>query len=229
MPATTTFFKLHTKRTCLNYPRSITLGLADGFQAMSPTLDIQASHLQSTKTAVSFFFFRLFPSGVATADFPSPVDSINCILLRHFNLSHVLFHHMIHSVLKPLWVAVTQRSTNYLAPVVVIATSTGLFIPWTFIHLQFIYTSDVILYARNWCNRGICLWCMTLVIGRYCSHVAQDYFQSNNNTAITVFFVRVVTYVAWCMPTLTCAANHVDLAAEVIVVFHYNYGISIFI
>ena len=37
--------------------------------------------------------FRLFPSGVATADFPSPVVSINCIFLRHFNLSHVLFHH----------------------------------------------------------------------------------------------------------------------------------------
>ena len=41
-----------------------------------------------------FFFFRLFPSGVATADFPSPVVSINCILLRHFNLSHVLFRHI---------------------------------------------------------------------------------------------------------------------------------------
>ena len=26
---------------------------------------------------VIFFFFRLFTSGVATADFPSPVDSIN--------------------------------------------------------------------------------------------------------------------------------------------------------
>ena len=37
-----------------------------------------------------FFFFRLFPSGVATADFLSPVSPINCILLRHFNLSHVL-------------------------------------------------------------------------------------------------------------------------------------------
>ena len=33
-----------------------------------------------------FFFFRLFPSGVATADFPSPVVSIFCILLHHFNL-----------------------------------------------------------------------------------------------------------------------------------------------
>ena len=41
------------------------------------------------------FFFRLFfPSGVATADFPSPVAPIFCILLRHFNLSHVLFHHI---------------------------------------------------------------------------------------------------------------------------------------
>ena len=41
-----------------------------------------------------FLLFRLFPSGVATADFPSPVVSINCILLHHFNLSHVLFHHI---------------------------------------------------------------------------------------------------------------------------------------
>ena len=47
-----------------------------------------------------FFFFRLFPSGVATADFLSPVSPINCILLRHFNLSHVLFHH-IHK--PPFW------------------------------------------------------------------------------------------------------------------------------
>ena len=47
-----------------------------------------------------FFFFRLVPSGVATADFPSPVISINCIFLRHFNLSHVLFHH-IHK--PPFW------------------------------------------------------------------------------------------------------------------------------
>ena len=47
-----------------------------------------------------FFFFRLFPSGVATADFPSPVVSSFCILFRHFNLSHVLFHH-IHK--PPFW------------------------------------------------------------------------------------------------------------------------------
>ena len=33
-------------------------------------------------------------------DFPSPVVPIFCILLRHFNLSHVLFHH-IHK--PPLW------------------------------------------------------------------------------------------------------------------------------
>ena len=33
------------------------------------------------------FFFRLFLSGVAKADFPSPVVSINCILLRHFTTS----------------------------------------------------------------------------------------------------------------------------------------------
>ena len=42
-----------------------------------------------------FFFFRLFPSGVATADFPSPVVSIFCIFLSHFNLSYVLFHHIL--------------------------------------------------------------------------------------------------------------------------------------
>ena len=47
-----------------------------------------------------FFLFRLFPSGVATADFPSPVVPIFCILLRHFNLGHVLFHH-IHK--PPFW------------------------------------------------------------------------------------------------------------------------------
>ena len=46
------------------------------------------------------FFFRLFPSGVATADFPSPVISSFCIILRHFNLSHILFHH-IHK--PPVW------------------------------------------------------------------------------------------------------------------------------
>ena len=38
--------------------------------------------------------FGFFPSSVATADFPSPVVPIFCILLRHFNLSHVLFHHI---------------------------------------------------------------------------------------------------------------------------------------
>ena len=52
------------------------------------------------KLSFFFFFFRLFPSGVATADFLSPVSPINCILLRHFNLSHVLFHH-IHK--PPFW------------------------------------------------------------------------------------------------------------------------------
>ena len=44
--------------------------------------------------------FGFFPSGVATADFPFPVVPIVCILLRHFNLSHVLFHH-IHK--PPFW------------------------------------------------------------------------------------------------------------------------------
>ena len=50
-----------------------------------------------------FFFFRLFPSGVATAYFPSTVGPIFCILLRHFNrfnLSHALFHH-VHK--PPFW------------------------------------------------------------------------------------------------------------------------------
>ena len=39
-----------------------------------------------------FFFFRILPSGVATADFPSQFVSIICILLRHFNHCHVLCH-----------------------------------------------------------------------------------------------------------------------------------------
>ena len=52
-------------------------------------------------------FFGFFPSGVATADFPSPVVSINCIFLRHFNLSHVLFHH-IHK--PPFWPSVFPLS-----------------------------------------------------------------------------------------------------------------------
>ena len=43
--------------------------------------------MASTRTIFFFFLFRLFPSGVATADFLSPVSPINCILLRHFNLS----------------------------------------------------------------------------------------------------------------------------------------------
>ena len=38
------------------------------------------------------FFFRLLPSRVATADFPCPFGPIFCILLRHFNHCHVLFH-----------------------------------------------------------------------------------------------------------------------------------------
>ena len=43
---------------------------------------------------VFFFVFRLFPSVVVTADFPSPVVPILSILFRHFNISHVLFHHI---------------------------------------------------------------------------------------------------------------------------------------
>ena len=62
-----------------------------------------------------------------------------------------------------LWAAVAQRSTNYLASavwlalavppsahVVAIATRTDLLIPWTYIHLQSIYTSGVILYVHCW-------------------------------------------------------------------------------
>ena len=39
-----------------------------------------------------FFFFRLLPSTVATADFPSQFGPNFCILLRHFNHCHVLSH-----------------------------------------------------------------------------------------------------------------------------------------
>ena len=57
-------------------------------------------HCYFTVNLIFFFLFRLFPSGVATADFPSPVVPIFCILLRHFNLGHVLFRH-IHK--PPFW------------------------------------------------------------------------------------------------------------------------------
>ena len=42
----------------------------------------------------NYFSYQFSPSGVATVDFRSPVVLIFCILLRHFNLSHVLFHHI---------------------------------------------------------------------------------------------------------------------------------------
>ena len=46
---------------------------------------------QSTRgSRSSFFFFRLLPSGVATAEFPSPFGPIFCILVRQFQ--HVLSH-----------------------------------------------------------------------------------------------------------------------------------------
>ena len=45
-------------------------------------------------TLLLLLLSAFFPSGVATADFPSPVTPIFCILLRQFNLSHVLFHHI---------------------------------------------------------------------------------------------------------------------------------------
>ena len=57
-------------------------------------------NIESMFLPLSYFFFRLFPSVVATADFPSPVVPIFSILFRHFNLSHVLFHH-IHK--PPFW------------------------------------------------------------------------------------------------------------------------------
>ena len=47
-----------------------------------------------------FFFFRLFPIRGRHSGFSYPVAHIFCILLRHFNLSHVLFHH-IHK--PPFW------------------------------------------------------------------------------------------------------------------------------
>ena len=47
---------------------------------------------------LNFFFFRLFPSGVATAD--SPYTSIKYFVSPHSYLLHVLTHHIqIH----PLW------------------------------------------------------------------------------------------------------------------------------
>ena len=52
-------------------------------------------------------FFRLFPSGVATADYPSPVLPFFCIPLRHFNLSYVLFH-FVHK--PPFWLSLFHLS-----------------------------------------------------------------------------------------------------------------------
>ena len=61
-------------------------------------------------TSHSCSFFRLLPSRVATADFPSPVVPNFCILLRHFNLSHVLFHH-IHK--PPFWPSLFPHSWQF--------------------------------------------------------------------------------------------------------------------
>ena len=60
----------------------------------------QFDFTSDTRLDSLLLFFRLFPSGIATADFPSPVVPIFCILLRHLNLSHALFHH-IHK--PPFW------------------------------------------------------------------------------------------------------------------------------
>ena len=65
-----------------------------------PVLDQRSLRHKNTcvlwwvKTYVIFFFVRLLPSKVPISDFPSPFGPIFCILLRHFNLSHVLSHHI---------------------------------------------------------------------------------------------------------------------------------------
>ena len=73
-----------------NLERVNTFKYLGATMAENGDLDAEMTH----RIQLFFFFFRLFPSGVATADFPSPVVSINCIFLRHFNLSRVLFLHI---------------------------------------------------------------------------------------------------------------------------------------
>ena len=45
------------------------------------------------------FVFRLLPSRVATAEFPSPFGPIFCILLRHFSHWHIISHRTINLLL----------------------------------------------------------------------------------------------------------------------------------
>ena len=81
-------------KICINpYPSFIHRCIAKTFRRFISRCSLQKKSRHSSS-------FGFFPSGVATADFPSPVVSINCIFLRHFNLSHVLFHH-IHK--PPFW------------------------------------------------------------------------------------------------------------------------------
>ena len=101
-------------RSSLFSERSISyleIGLRTSSLQRKPNLDHSSSYADSRyprdrqklvdyRNVTSSSSFGFFPSGVPTADFPSPVISINCIFLRHFNLSHVLFHH-IHK--PPFW------------------------------------------------------------------------------------------------------------------------------
>ena len=55
------------------------------------------AHYDCSLMYLSLLLLSGFPSrasGIATADFPSPVIPIFCILRRQFNLSHVVFHHI---------------------------------------------------------------------------------------------------------------------------------------
>ena len=63
-------------------------------------LESKTSNLVVSEAVVVNLFFFFLSSGVATSDFPSPFGPIFCILLRHFNQSHVLSH-CIHK--PPFW------------------------------------------------------------------------------------------------------------------------------
>ena len=59
--------------------------------------------------------------------------------------------------------------------------------------------------------------CMPLVIDRHSSHIAQYYFQCNSSNHCNTGGIFVYTSGDIC-----CVLNnHVDIAAEVIVVFHW--------
>ena len=76
-----------------------------------------------------FFFFQLFPSRVATADFPSPVVPIFCILLRHLSLSsfttsiNLLFAFPVSSSLATPSSSSFSQYTHHLSSVHVHTTS----------------------------------------------------------------------------------------------------------